>query len=133
MSDFLIEPLGDGDYDLVIEDDDFVIVGDTEETWQSYVAQNVIYTLGTWLGESAYDRSQGFPWEQGVFGKQPLEGIVALLYNHTLKAEGVKGLSVPPVIDVDRVSRKATISMQVDGEAFRDLDVQLVLSAGVIG
>ena len=118
MSDFKIEPLGDGTWDLVMEDGDFVMVGETAATWQDEVKQRVAYAVGTWYQESAFDRDQGFPWLEGVFGKQPLEGIAALVYDHIIAVEGVEGIDDAPVLSLDTETRILTITVDVRGEGF---------------
>jgi len=125
-SDFRIEPVGGGSYDLVLTTtdgvDDFDLIGDTSETHQAAVAQRITYKVGTWLGESPFDRSVGFPWEQTVFGRQPIESIVVFLYDQISSVEGVDSITEPPAIDFDNATRKATISVQVQG---RDFEVTL--------
>ena len=121
MSDFKIQAAGGGAYDLVLEDtgkgDDLVLIGDTEDTWPELVVQRVNYAVGTWLGETAFDRGLGFPWRQGVFGKQPVEGIVFLLYDAIISVPGVEAMPDAPVVEVD-AQRRASISIEILGQGF---------------
>ncbi len=118
MSDFKIEAIGDGYYDLVLTDDDFVVVGETAETWPDELQQRVTYEFGTWLGESFWDTSKGFPWLESVFGKQPIDGIAALVYEHAVAVEGVEGMNETPELSLDNETRKLTIKGTVKGEDF---------------
>ncbi len=123
MSDFKIVPTSDGRYDLAIENHDFVIIGDTEATWQEYVAQNITFIVNTHFGESSFDTSAGFPWLEAVFGVQPIEGVVTLLHDALLEAEGVSGLNEAPVIEFDPATQRLTITVQAAGEDFSSLKV----------
>lgn len=118
MSDFQIETIGNGDHDLVITDNDFVLVGETEDTWQTEVVQRVRFALGTWYAESAFDRSVGFPYLEGVFGRQPLEGIQAIVTQEILDVDGVDGIEDGPTLDLDRTARVLTISVTIKGTGF---------------
>ncbi len=119
MSDFAIEPIGGGDWDLVLDaEGDFVLLGETEDTRLQEVAQRVVYALGTWLGESSFDRSVGFPWLEGVFDRAPLDGISALVYERILEVDGVDGLIDQPVLLLDTAERVLTISAKVKVGAF---------------
>lgn len=130
MSDLQIEPAGGGSYDLVLQTvngvDDFVLIGDDEASWPSLVQQRVTYAVGTWLEESPFDRSLGFPWEQAVFGRQPVEGIVAYLYEKIIAVDGVEALAEPPVIELNNATRQATITVQALGQAFEATVQQII-------
>lgn len=127
MTDFAIEPLGNGDHDLVITANDFVIVGRTSDTWIDELQQRIYYALGTWHGESAWDRSKGFPWVEGVFGRQPIDGIAALIYQKILEVDGVDGIQGQPTIELDTVARQLSISCQViSGEFVVPIEAQIV-------
>lgn len=125
--DALIEPIGGGDWDLVIGDDgDLALVGDSADTYTAAVLQRVAFVLLTWLGESPFDRSLGFPWEESVFGKQPLDGIAALIQSRVLGVEGVTGVD-PPTLDLDNTTRTLTVSVIVHvGEFSAPVAVQVV-------
>lgn len=116
--DAQIEPIGGGDYDLVITDGDLVLVGHTAATWQQSVKQDLEYTLGTWLGESAFDRSAGFPWRQAVFGTNPIEGIGALVYDYIVSVDGIDGLVQAPVLELDSATGRLSITAEAEGEDF---------------
>lgn len=118
MTDFLIESLGNGDHDLTITDNDFVIVGNSEDTWAAALRQRILYAVGTWFAESAFDRSVGFPWLEGVFGRQPVDGISALVYQHITRVPGVVGIIESPTLTLDTASRRLTISCRVQGDRF---------------
>lgn len=130
MSDLRIVPVGGGSHDLelVTTDgvDDFVLVGDDEATHPDAVAQEITYIVGMWLGESAFDRALGFPWEQAVFGKQPAEAIVVFLYDQIIAAEGVSAFVEPPVIEIDNAARRAIITAKVQGVDFV-IDLQQIV------
>jgi hypothetical protein len=118
MTDFAIESIGDGQYDLVLTSNDFVIVGATEDTWQDELSQRIAFAVGTWLGESAFDRSVGFPWLQGVFGKQPIDGIAALVYETISGVDGVEGIVGQPIITLDTATRVLSIAVDVRSRSF---------------
>ena len=122
MTDLQIAPTGDGTWDLVLEStefgQDFVLVGATAATWLDEVSQRVVFATMTWLGESMFDITQGFPWEEGVFGKQPIEGIVEYLYQHIESVEGVDNLDEAPVIEFDSPNRRLSISCVVRAGEF---------------
>lgn len=124
MTDILIEPIGNGEYDLALVDNDLVLVGGTEETWPAEVAQRVTYAVCTWYGESAFDRDAGFPWREGVFGRQPIDGIAALVHEHILAVEGVQGIGSQPVLTLDTTTRKLSIlATEVEIEGFAPLEL----------
>lgn len=118
MTDFQIAPVGNGDHDLVVTDSDFVIVGRTEDTWATELQQRIYYALGTWHSESAWDRSAGFPWLEGVFGNQPIDGISALIYQRIVEIDGVEGIEGQPVITLDTTTRSLSITCSVVGKGF---------------
>lgn len=118
MTDFRIQSIGDGKYDLVITDNDFTVVGGDANTWPQEVAQRIVYEVCTWYGESAFDRDAGFPWAQGVFGKAPLEGIASLAYEKILGVDGVQGFNEQPQLTLDTVSRRLFITADVLGDGF---------------
>lgn len=126
MIDWQIEPVGDGGHDLVIgADGDFVLIGETPETHQASVLQDLIYELGTWLGESALDRAAGFPWRESVFGIQPLEGIAALVYERIVGVDNIEDMSEGPILDFDLSAQRLSISGKVKGVAFEDSEFAL--------
>jgi hypothetical protein len=97
MKDFKIRHIGSGVYDLELDDDgDLVEVEGDEET-----INHLTYRLHTWLGESPYDRSEGFPYIGGVFGNQPLEGIAGLFQVYIGQTRGVRSIRPIPSIDLD--------------------------------
>lgn len=118
MSDIQIEPIGGGDHDLAIVGGDWQLVGHTEATWPDYVIQNLRYHLGMWLGESPFDRGAGFPWREGVFGAQMLDGIGALVYAYATETEGVEGLDDAPDLVFDRATGRLFISISLKGDAW---------------
>lgn len=118
MSDFKIVSIGGGEYDLDLSNNDLVIVGATEDTWPEEVAQRLVYRLGAWLGECSFDRSVGFPWLDGVFGRAPLDGIAALVHETIVNTPGVEGLDDEPILLLDTVARKLSISVKVRGAGF---------------
>lgn len=113
--DLKIEHVGDGVWDLAMEGGDFVLIGHTEATWPDLVAQRVTFAILTWLGESPFNRGDGFPWADGVFGRNPVEGIAALLHAHIVAVDGVEGLDEPPTLTLDAVTRVLTITATVRG------------------
>ena len=113
-----VEPIGNGDHDLKIVDGDLVIVGETAETHQRAVVQRIRYAVGTFFGECPFDRSEGFPWVESVFGVQPVDGVGALLQDHISKVEGVEGLDEPPVIELDKESGRLLIQVKAKGSEF---------------
>lgn len=117
-TDFLIEPIGNGDNDLVITDDDFVLVGHTAETHGQAVLQDITYEVGTWFGESAFDRSVGFPWRESVFGTEPIDGVGALVQDRISRLEGVDGFEEPPVLTLDETRTKLFIQALVKAGDF---------------
>lgn len=125
MSDLRIYAYGDGAFDLSLTRGDFELIGSTEDTWQDAVVQRVQYAVGTWLGESVFDTGEGFPWEQGVFGRQPVEGIASLLVLHLTQVPGVEAITSDPVIEIDNTTRRATIQVQIQGEDFESA-IQLI-------
>lgn len=117
-TDFLIEAIGNGDNDLVIEDNDFVLVGHTAETHGQAVLQDITYEVGTWFGESAFDRNAGFPWREAVFGEEPIDGIGALVQDRISKLEGVDGFEEAPILTLDATRTKLFIRAQVKAGDF---------------
>lgn len=116
MADFQIEPIGGGDWDLSLAtradgSADFVMIGNDDDTWVAEVTQRIVYAVGMWLGESAWDRDAGFPWIEGVFGRQPIDGIAALLYERIVEVEGCDGLAEQPVLILDTTTRRLSISV----------------------
>ncbi|MCO0638357.1 hypothetical protein M8745_20695, partial [Lutimaribacter sp. EGI FJ00014] len=112
---------GNGQYDLVLttaQARDFVLIGTTEATHPAQVQQRLIYTFGTWLGESRFDRTAGFPWEQAVFGKQPIENISALIYDRAINTEGVEAFISGPTLELDNETRQLTVAAEVQGQDF---------------
>lgn len=122
MSDLAIALVANGRYDLVIEDNDFVVIGETEDTWQAYVVQNITYVVGVFYAESPFDRSVGFPYLEAVFGTQPIEGIVTLFNDHVLAAEGVEGLDEAPVLEFEKETQRLFVSIKAQGS---DFEIQL--------
>lgn len=118
MTDFLIEPIGNGDNDLVMTNNDFVMVGNTEETHAQAVAQRVRYEVGTWFGESAFDRSKGFPWREAVFGTEPVDGIGALVHDRLVKVKGVDGIEQAPELTLDTEIGRLSIAVVVQAAGF---------------
>jgi len=111
VSDFKVESIGGGDYDLVLADGDFVIIGNTDATWLESVGQDLLYTYGVWYGESVFDRARGFPWRETVFGTHPIEGIAALVAEYAYDRPDVESLDQPPVIEYDSASQRLTLSL----------------------
>lgn len=118
MSDLKIVPIGDGQYDLAFENDDLVVIGETATTWPQSVAQDVTYTLSTWFGESAFDRSVGFPWQEGVFGENPIDGVGSLVYDFIVGVDGVEGMDEAPILDFDAANSRLTINATATGREF---------------
>ena len=121
--DFQIEPYDGGRYDLTLSETehglDVVLIGDTEATHPAATRQRATYATGVWLGESRFDRSIGFPWEQAVFGRQPLSGVPLLLAEHLQRVEGVEGLIGTPELLYDNVARRLVIqNVQLQGATF---------------
>ena len=117
MTDFLIEHVGSGAFDLVIRDTgqgdvDFVLIGGDADTWPLEVAQRITYALGMWLNESPFAPGQGFPWVEGVMGRQPIDGIGALIYQRIVEVDGVELIIGQPVILFDSSTRVLTISAE---------------------
>jgi len=130
MIDLKIASIGGGDYDLVRgADGDLVLVGETEGTHQYAVLQDITYTLGTWLGESAFDLNAGFPWRELVFGVQPLDGIGALVQDYLLDVDGVEGVSEGPILTFDALTQRLSIVAKVKGKAFAETDLSLEVTA----
>jgi hypothetical protein len=122
-ADFQIEAHAGGRYDLTLNETDHgldaVLIGDTEATHPAAVLQRITYATGVWLGESRFDRSIGFPWEQAVFGRQPLAGIPLLLADAIQAVDGVEGLIGSPELLFDSEARRLVIQgVQVQGEGF---------------
>lgn len=84
MTDIAITNDGDG-WDLELVDGDLRLLADRDEV----VAQRLVFRLSTWRGESTYDRAAGIPYIGGVFGVQPISGILGLFDRETLATEGV--------------------------------------------
>jgi hypothetical protein len=118
MSDFQIESIGGGDYDLVMTDGDFVIIGNDEDTWLESVGQDLLYTFGVWYGESSFDESCGFPWRETVFGTHPIEGVAALVAEYAQDRPDVLGLEEPPIVEYDSASQRLTISLAATADEF---------------
>jgi len=128
--DLQIGPVGGGAWDLVLTETeqglDAVLVGDAEATHPAATLQRLTYALLVWLGESRFDRGVGFPWEQGVFGRAPLEGIPIYLQEHAERVEGVQGLIEPPRMFYDADQRRLRSVLKVQGEGFvLDFDQEL--------
>lgn len=126
--DLQIEEIGGGDNDLAIVGGDLVRVGGDASTWGVAVAQRVRYELGTWLGESAFDRGKGFPWADGVFGRQPIDGIASLFYDAIASVEGIDGIVGQPDLRLDTVTRRLTGSIVADVGGF-EVPITLAVKA----
>lgn len=121
--DLQIAPFGGGRYDLVLTETeqglDAVMIGATEATHPQAVLQRITYALGVWLGESRFDRSFGFPWEQAVFGRQPIDGVPLYLAEHIAGVEGVVDLIGTPVLLYDNEARRLLITdLRVQGASW---------------
>lgn len=111
MTDLLIvdnEP-GPG-WDLAIVDGDVVLTGTLGRAAE--VAQRVVYRLKTWLGESVYDRRAGQPYFDGIFGEEPVEGVVAALLQVILDTEGVDDVVGDPEFELTP-GRELTIAATI--------------------
>lgn len=118
MTDFKVESIGGGDYDLVLTDGDFVLIGDTEDTWLEAVGQDLLYTFGVWYGESVFDRNAGFPWRETVFGTNPIEGISALIVEYAQARPDIEGFDEPPVIEYDAATARLFLTLQAVARGF---------------
>jgi len=129
--DLQIEPVGGGYYDLVLTETehglDAVLVGDDAATHPAATLQRITYAVGVWLGESRFDRSIGFPWEQGVFGRAPIDGLPVFLQEHIQRVEGVEGLETAPDILYDAAARRVVVPpIRVSGSEFTvDFETEL--------
>jgi len=94
VTDFAIANTGGG-FDLDIVDGDLVLTAGISRAAE--VAQRVTYRLMTWLGESPYQTTAGIPYEDVVFGFEPVPGTASLLVQVILDTEGVDGLAEDPV------------------------------------
>lgn len=130
--DFQIEPVGAGAYDLVLSETehglDAVLIGDDAATHPTATLQRITYACLVWLGESRFDRSVGFPWEQAVFGRNPIEGIPVLLQEQIQSVEGVEGIANTPDLLYDASTRRLVIEpVQVAGRDFEiDFDAEVI-------
>lgn len=94
-------------WDLKLTDGDLVMhVEDSAED----VAQRVVYRLSTWRGESPFDALAGVPYLDGVFGYEPVAGVVALLRNVIETTEGVAEVLGDPDFVLDQTTRTLAIS-----------------------
>lgn len=113
MTDFAIANDGDG-WDLVLDDGDLVLTHTLG--LPAEVAQRVVYRLMTWLGESPYDLTAGVPYEQLVFGFEPVPGIVAYLVQIVLDTEGVTDVATEPDFELDDRTLTITLAIVVGTE-----------------
>ena len=92
-----------GDMDLTNGDLSFV-------TGQDAIAQDINMKLGTWLGESVYDTTEGLPYLQVIFqGKNPnLNEIKAIVDAAVETVDGVISSDCTPALD--RLTRVLTIT-----------------------
>ena len=80
--------------DLLIKDGDLVLTSDAETGGTQPVLQNILQRLRFMLGEWFMDNTQGLPWIQQIFVKNPNQAnIDALLLNTILGTPGVLGVS----------------------------------------
>lgn len=126
MTDLRVIAEGDG-YDLDIQDNDLVLIGGDDDTWLEAVAQRVRYALHTWQGESVFDRDAGLPYIDGIFGRQPVEGIGFLFYSAITDVDDVTGVE-DLNLELDRETRKLTVSARVRVDA-RVVDLTFDVSA----
>lgn len=99
-------------WDVVLVDGDVVM--HTEDSPED-IAQRVVYRLMTWSGESPYDKAAGVPYLDGVFGFEPVPGVVALLVDVMAKTEGVDEVIDPLfTLDNDTLTITATLRIGVD-------------------
>lgn len=78
------------------------------------VGQHAKIRLEVWFGESVYDREAGVPYLEGVFGKQPYEGIVFILTERLATTLGVESVrNVFESFDYDNDLRTLRIQPQV--------------------
>lgn len=118
MSDLLIRDTS-GQWGLVLVDGDAVLTSNrTHVTRLEEVGQRITFRLMTWLRESVYDRSAGIPYPDGIFGHEPVEGVVALLTQEILETEGVDGVSGQPTYDLTDGLLTITAIVQVGDETF---------------
>jgi hypothetical protein len=96
VSDLYIDS-STGEWDLVLDDGDLVLVHELEENaYPAEVAQRVVYRVMTWSGESPYDVAAGLPYLDGIFGFEPVPGVAALITQTILGTEGVTELAEQP-------------------------------------
>lgn len=109
MTDFKIANGADG-WDLVLDGGDLVLTESLGE--MEVVRQRVVYALSTWLGESVYETTAGLPYEQGIFGFEPVPGVVGLIVSRVLQVDGVDGLVGAPSFTLTE-ARVLTLSMTI--------------------
>lgn len=106
--DFAIHNPGTG-WDLQITNGDLVMLA---EDSAADVAQRVVYRLSTWRGESPFDATTGIPYLDGVFGFEPVAGVVALLRNVIETTEGVDEVIGDPDFELSD-QRELSISCRI--------------------
>lgn len=121
MPDLQIRNDGDG-FDLVVEDGDLVMLTEIAAD----VGQRVTYHLMTWLGESPYDRRAGIPYQDVIFGFEPVPGAVALLVSEIQSIEGVAEVIGDPVSELE--DRTLSISLTLRAE---DADAPINLALDI--
>lgn len=115
--------VGGGSYDLDLVDTEYGLdlqaIGGDSDTHAAATAQRMQYEFGVWLGESPFDRSAGFPWEQAVFGRGPIEGVAELVYTRALAVEGVDDVESMPEMFLNSETRVLTMTMpRINGADF---------------
>lgn len=99
MTDFAIAIDANGGYDLDLVDGDLVLTHTISRARE--VSQRVIYRVCTWLGQSPYDVRAGVPYEQVVFGFEPVPGVAGLLQAEIADTEGVDEFADEPTFELD--------------------------------
>ena len=122
MTDILTEDVG-GTWDWTIRDGDIVMTGDEGRTQE--VGQRVVYRLMTWIGESVYDRNVGVPYIEGVFGFEPIAGVVGILTQVAIDTPGVDGVEGQPSYILSDVGVLALTMRLIVGDAIEEITLEV--------
>jgi hypothetical protein len=106
----------DANHDIYLEGDDLALVGATDDPMDKIaeVAQAVLVTLKTQLGEYAWDTEAGFPYLEMAFAKNPDLDTLAAAFRAVVSA--VDGVNQVLTVDlsVNKITRELNGTVEFD-------------------
>lgn len=100
----------DGNYDIVIENGDFVLVDGVDA-----IAQHITIRLNFFLGEWFLDTRLGVPYYEQILGQKPrLEAVRAIFRRVILETPGMLSISK---LNLDYIGDTRALNVTFDGVA----------------